>query len=342
MFRAVMVGCGAMANGWLRAVTEDPDLAERISVVGLVDLDTGRARALADGFGLMAEVGSDLEAMLAGLKPDFVFDVVVPPARSRVVSAALRAGAHVLSEKPMAASMDEARALVALAAETGRLHAIIQNRRFHPGLQKVRRLVAEGTLGPLTAVHCDFFIGAHFGGFREEMDHVLLLDMAIHTFDAIRAVVGTKPRSVYCLETNPAGSWYRDGAAANAIFEFEGGVIATYRGSWCAEGIRTSWESEWRIVGTKGTLLWDGADRFEARIVTGTEGFLRETEAVPLPELPDGTGIQGHASVIRDFVNAVEQGGTPETVASDNIASLAMVFGAIESAETGQRVSIEI
>lgn len=332
-----------MANGWLRAVTEEPDLAERVRVVGLVDLDTERARALATSFGLDdAAVGSDLDAMLAAERPDLVFDVVVPPARSGVVSAALRGGAHVLSEKPMAASMDEARALVALAAETGRVHAIIQNRRFHPGLQTVRRLVAEGALGPLTAVHCDFFIGAHFGGFREEMDHVLLLDMAIHTFDAIRAVIGTKPRSVYCLETNPKGSWYQDGAAANAIFEFDGGVVATYRGSWCAEGIRTSWESVWRIIGEKGTLTWDGADGFEARIVSGTEGFLRETEAVPMPALADGTGVQGHASVIRDFVDALEQGGTPETVATDNIASLAMVFAAIESAETGERVAIEI
>ena len=342
-FRAVVVGCGAMSKGWLRAIAENPDLAGRISVVGLVDIDQARAQALADEFGLsQAKVGADLEGMLAALNPDIVFDVVVPPARRGVVTAALRNGAHVLSEKPMAASMDEARALVALAAETGRVHAIIQNRRFHPGLQRVRRLLSDGTLGPLTGVHCDFFIGAHFGGFRDEMEHVLLLDMAIHTFDAIRALIGTRPRSVYCLETNPAGSWYAHGAAANAIFEFEGDVVATYRGSWCAEGIRTEWESSWRIIGTRGTLLWDGADGFEARVVTGTEGFLRETEAVAVPEFTDAAATQGHASVIRDFIDSLERGTAPETVATDNIESLAMVFGAIASAESGQRVTIDI
>ena len=61
-FRAVVVGCGAMSKGWLRAIAENPDLAGRISVVGLVDIDEGRAQALADEFGLsQATVGADLE-----------------------------------------------------------------------------------------------------------------------------------------------------------------------------------------------------------------------------------------------------------------------------------------
>lgn len=48
-----------------------------------------------------------------------------------------------------------------------------------------------------------------------------------------------------------------------------GGVIFNYRGSWCAEGLRTSWESAWRITGSLGTLLWDGADDIRAEVVRG-------------------------------------------------------------------------
>ena len=77
-------------------------------------------------------------------------------------------------------------------------------------------------------------------------------------------MIGKKPLAVYCHETNPKGSWYRHGASANAIFEFDDGAVFTYRGSWCAEGANTSWESRWRIVGSKGTILWDGADEFQA------------------------------------------------------------------------------
>lgn len=74
-------------------------------------------------------------------------------------------------------------------------------------------------------------LAPHFGGFREEMDNVLLLDMAIHTFDAARYVAGRKPLTVYCVERNPKGSWYRHGASANAIFEFSDDIVFSYRGS---------------------------------------------------------------------------------------------------------------
>lgn len=341
--RAVLAGCGAMAKGWLKAIGDHPDLGERVRIVGLVDIDEAKAKALADEFSLGdAATGGDLAAMLAAEKPDLVFDVVVPPARAEVVATALEAEAHVLSEKPMAASMDEARRMIGLAKRHGRTHAVIQNRRFVAGMRRMRRFLADEPLGPLTAVHCDFFLAPHFGGFREEMRHVLLLDMAIHTFDAMRAVVGRAPEAVYCVETNPAGSWYASGAAANAIFEFGGEVVGTYRGSWCADGAPTSWESAWRIVGAKGSLLWDGHDGFEARVTAGTEGFFRETRELAVPDVDNLSETQGHASVIRDFLDAIDGGTTPETVATDNIASLAMVFAAIESAETGRRVAIEI
>jgi predicted dehydrogenase len=267
---------------------------------------------------------------------------VVPTARAEVVRSALVSGAQVLSEKPMAASMQEARELIDLARDAGRVHAIVQNRRFNPGVRRMRQMVESGSLGEITAVHTDFFIGAHFGGFREEMRHVLLLDMVIHTFDAMRYVIGRAPRAVYCHEANPAGSWYAHGASAAATFEFDGGAMATYRGSWCAEGANTSWESQWRVIGTRGTLLWDGADDFEARVVTGADGFLRETEAIAVPEPADPAATQGHASVIRDFVASLDAGRAPETAAPDNVKSLAMVFGAIKSAETGRRVEIQI
>ena len=101
----------------------------------------------------------------------------------------------------------------------------------------------------VTAVHSDFFIAPHFGGFREEMDHVLLLDMAIHTFDAGRYMANRTPHSVFCAEWEAAGTWFRQGSSAVAVFEFESGVVFNYRGSWCASGARTSWESAWRFVG---------------------------------------------------------------------------------------------
>ncbi len=341
ILRAVLCGCGAMAKGWLKAIAADPELQSTIRIVGLVDVNPEFARALAAEFDIAdAAIGADLDAVLIETAPDILFDIVVPAARRDVVATALRHGCHVLSEKPMAASLEAGRELIELASSTGKLHAVVQNRRFISGIRRIRRFIESGAIGDLTAIHCDFFIGAHFGGFREEMEHVLLLDMAIHTFDAARFIADKTPLAVYCHEENPQGSWYAHGAAATAIFELSDDVTFTYRGSWCAEGANTSWESEWRIIGTKGTLLWDGAEALSAKRVAGSEGFFRPLAPIDVPEPADPRETHGHASVIADFVTAVRSGKRPETAGDDNINSLAMVFAAIESARTRQRVTI--
>lgn len=307
----------------------------------MVDLSEVQARARAAEFGLgHLPTGSDLEAMLRDTAPDAVFDCTVPEAHYGVTLAALAAGCHVLGEKPISDDPAKAREMVAAAARSGRVYAVIQNRRFDRNLRRAKGLLRHPDLGRLTTVHSDFFVGAHFGGFREEMKHVLLKDMAIHTFDAARALTGEDPVSVYCHAWNPPGSWYAHGASAVAVFELTGGVVFTYRGSWSAEGFRTSWESEWRLLGEHGSVRWDGGAGLAGEVVAETPDLLSTYRALELPpEAPDGA-LEGHAGVIQNFVHALQTGGVPETVCTDNLKSLEMVFGAVESAETGRRVEI--
>jgi predicted dehydrogenase len=339
-FRAVLAGCGSMARGWVKALNE-PGLEGRVDFIGLVDVNLAAAEKLRAEFGLTgAATGTDLDAMLAAAKPDLLFDVAIPQSRRDVVLTGFRHGCHVLTEKPMASSLAEARQIVAATAAANKLHAVVQNRRFNSGVRRIRETIESRLLGDLTAIHADFFVGAHFGGFREEMRNVLLLDMAIHTLDAARFMAGEDPLAVYALETNPRDSWYANGAAANAIFELSDDVIFTYRGSWVAEGARTSWDSRWRIVGTTGTLLWDGEKHLEAHTVGAGEGLLRPEVPATIPAPPNESQTAGHASVIRDFLDAIEAGRQPETAGADNIKSLAMVFAAIESARTQTRVLI--
>lgn len=197
MQRAVLVGCGAMSKAWFEAARTIGD----IDIVGVVDLARERAEARIAEFGLGAAIASDsLSAVLAKTSPDLLFDVVVPAARHATVAAGLDAGCHVLSEKPMAETMDEARDLVGRAREAGRIHAVVQNRRYLAQIRRIRQLVASGAIGDVTSLHCDFFLGPHFGGFREEMRHVLFLDMAIHTFDAARFLAGDAASAVYARE----------------------------------------------------------------------------------------------------------------------------------------------
>jgi predicted dehydrogenase len=335
--RIVVAGCGRMSKTFLEAAAAVPGIA----IVGLVDPQLDRAAERRDALGLSdAAISPDLAATLAELRPDAVFDIVVPSARREVAVAALTHGCHLLSEKPMAETMQDARALIRLARDAGRIHAVVQNRRYLPAVRRIARLLRSGALGEVTGLYCDFFLGPHFGGFRETMRHVLLLDMAIHTFDAGRLFAGAAPQNVWCHEWNPANSWYAHGAAAIAVFTMANGAVFNYRGSWCAEGLGTSWESAWRITGTRGTLLWDGEDGIRAEVACGP-GFLAACESVAVPSLDPADRIGGHRGVIEDFVAAIRSGRPPETAGAENIKSLAMVLGAIESAESGTSCRID-
>jgi len=333
----VLVGCGGMSGRWLDISKGLPDL----EIVGLVDIREKAAREKAERFGLQnAVIGTDMKSVLDKTSPDVVFDCTVPEAHTGVTLEALKHGCHVMGEKPMADSMENARKAVAAAKEAGKIYAVIQNRRYDRRIRRLRAFLESGKIGAITTVNCDFYIGAHFGGFRDHMEHVLLLDMAIHTFDAARFITGADPASVYCKEWNPSGSWYDHDASAVAIFEMTGDIVYTYRGSWCAEGMNTTWECDWRIIGENGSIKWDGGNSFQAQMVAETGGFFSKWEDVEIPTHDPKEKTGGHDGLIREFVRCVQTGETPETTCTDNIKSLAMVFGAIESAEAGKSVEI--
>ena len=340
MLTAVLAGCGAMSAVWLETIKK----IEGLKLVGLVDVARDRAEKCAERFDLRdVVVGSSLKDVLVSAKPNVVFDVAVPQARRDLVMTAFEHGCDVLTEKPMASTMEDARALVVAAHEQGRIHAVVQNRRYLANVRRIRRFLDSQVLGKPTSIHCDFFLAPHFGGFREKMDHVLLVDMAIHTFDAARYMANAAPESVYCLEWEPPNSWYQSGSSAAALFKLEGGIVFNYRGSWCADGFKTSWESSWRIVCEHGTLLWDGFEDLQAERATARrQGILDIAERIEIAPLQAEDKIGGHLGVITDFMGAVRTRSEPETAGSDNIKSLAMVFAAVESAKTGKHVEIRI
>ena len=338
--RAVLVGCGGMSRDWLSVLRDH--YSERVEVVGLVDLHEKAAAARANEFGLhQAWVGTSLESALRTTKPGLVFNCTVPEAHVATCVTALAAGCHVLVEKPLALTVSDGKDLGSAAARAGKTLAVIQNRRYLPGAIAVRRALSEGIIGRVNALHADFFLGPHFGGFREEMRHVLLQDMAIHTFDQCRYFAGLDAERVTCHESNPHGSWFSHGASATALFEMSDGILFSYRGSWCARGFRTAWAGTWRIVGERGTLLWDGEDRIEAERIDDTwdgRAFFEPVEKLSFPPAPMETGRQGHAGNIGEFLDAIDAGTSPQTEATDNLKTLAMVEAAIESARLGRTV----
>ncbi|MDQ4138827.1 MAG: gfo/Idh/MocA family oxidoreductase, partial [Actinomycetota bacterium] len=200
-----------------------------------------------------------------------------------------------------------------------------QSRRYSPEISAFRDALAE--LGGAAQLHADFFQNPRFGGFRDEMAHPLLIDMAIHAFDQARFVLGVDPVSVFCDEFNPPWSWYVSGASATAVFTFEQGQRFTYVGSWCADGLTTSWNAGWRGVAPEGSAIWDGerAVEFERRAGGRTS-------------VPVSSAREGIVASLDEFLAFLDGGPTASGEVHSNIWSLAMVEAAVMSAESGERV----
>lgn len=334
--RVVFAGCGGITRAWMQAVSGFDD----VEIVGLCDLDPERIAAFEQRWGVVPVAkGPDIERVIRESAADTVFDCTVPPAHPTVTTTALANGCDVLGEKPMAPNLDEALSMVAAAQKAGKTYAVIQNRRYLPGIRRFRRALRDAPVGRLTTLDVDFYLGAHFGGFRAEMDHVLLIDMAIHTFDQARYISGADAEYVYAADWNPAGSWFAHGANAVAFFEMTDGVRCSYRGSWCAEGLNTSWEGRWRATCEHGSLTWDGGPTVAGEREAGGENLIHELAALDLPE-EEPLEWTAHGGVIREFLDALHAGTKPMTDCTDNIRSVAMVYAAVESAETGRRVKV--
>jgi predicted dehydrogenase len=311
-----------MGRAWLDTIEAAPD----VELVGIADIDPATASAAVAGLGRNVPIGPDGVALARATGARALVNATVPEAHHPVTTAALFAGLDVLGEKPVAPTVAEALSLAAASQVTGRLFMVSQSRRWNPQLFALRAMAED--LGALGALTTDFFRAAHFPGFREEMAHPLLVDMAIHAFDSARFVLGAEPVSAYCEAYNPPWSWFAGDAAATAVFEMEGGVRYTYTGSWCSPGAETSWNGVWRVSGEKGTAGWDGDH----------EPVLdADVDVAPRPPVP----YSGIAGALLVFTDALRTGVPPMGEVHENILSLAMVEAAVRSAETGVRVPLD-
>lgn len=328
----VIAGAGGISNAWF-----PPLLAEKVEIRAVVDLNPANAQRQCEKHGISCEVSNDLPAMLQKYHPDFVLDLTIPDAHFQVTTTALKHGCHVIGEKPMAATLQQARKMIQASETSGKLFMTSQSRRWDKNLDVAQRALGSGKLGEITTINCDFYIGAHFGGFRDEMASPLILDMAIHHFDLARYFTGLDAVAVYAHEFNPKGSWYAGDVAATCLFEMSNGAIFTYRGSWCAEGCHTSWNGDWRFIGVNGTLLCE-KDAPRGEIVAGKDGFHRPKKEfkIPAPKIKYG-GMHG---ALREMLAFLRGGPKPQTECHDNFKSLAMVLAAIESSRKGKKVPV--
>jgi predicted dehydrogenase len=323
--RLIQVGAGLMGRAWLRVIGESSD----VRLVGLADLDLDTAqRSAADAGFTDITVATTLEELLARVEADAVVNVTIPKAHAEVSTIALLSSLPVLCEKPLADTLPAALSMIAAAETSDRLLMVSQSRRYWRYLEGLRGQIAR--LGRLGLVACSVFKSPHFGGFREQMAYPLLKDMAIHQFDLARDLIGSEPVSISCESFNPGWSWYAGDAAAEVNAEFVDGTRFVFTGSWCSPGLETSWNGSWRISGACGTALWDGDHAPKAQTADGA----------PIPAVV-GTGPEEIAGSLAEFVAALRDGSVPYGEVHRNVMSLAMVEGAVRSAQSRQRIAMD-
>lgn len=332
--KVIQVGIGGMGNAWLNTVLESNEVA----FAGFVEVNEAIADEQAAKFKLDRKlIFKSLPEALKAVKAEGIINVTPPQFHKEVSFTALEAGIPVLSEKPLAGTFAEALDIVRKADETGVLHMVTQNYRYHQPCYTLKSVLASGQMGQIGAVTVEFFKGPHFGGFREEMPYPLIIDMAIHHFDLLRYFLESDPISVYGRSWNPPWSWFKGDASASVSLRFASGVTAAYNASWCSQAQETSWNANWRFECEKGVVTLKD-DQVYVQHLTGVEegsGF-RATQHAPLTTIPPvEMERQAQAYLLHEFYEAVRLGKTPATTCQDNIKSLGIVFDVIQSFESG-------
>jgi predicted dehydrogenase len=333
--RCAVAGLG-LGRVWTKLVHESPEC----ELVGLIDVDEARLAQVGAEYGLSGDsLFTDYDKALASLAADVVIVVTPPAAHKDNVLAALGAGFHVLSEKPLAANIEEARAMAAAIRGADRKFMVSQNYRWTESVATVRQAIRDGAIGEIGYISLGFHKGFRFGGWREQLPDVLLEDMSIHHFDLLRHLTGRNCRRIYAKSFRPHWSWFDGKPGASVLLELDGGIEVSYFGSWTSRGRETSWAGEWRIVGEKGAIHWDSPN---ASLVLGhPEENPQQPPLDTLALLPKTLEHSGFAYSLHEFVRAIEEDREPVTGIDDNLQSFAMAMAAIESARSGRAIDVQ-
>ncbi|WP_239633986.1 Gfo/Idh/MocA family oxidoreductase [Paenibacillus sp. H1-7] len=326
--RVIQVGAGRFGQSWLKVLSEYEQV-ELAAVVDVVPDNLAAASAitqLPDSrlFGSLDEAAQAVEADMAL--------IVTPPATHKSIALqALQAGLHVVLEKPLTHTFDEAAELYEQSKRYDRKIMISQNYRWRPCIQTLKKLLQEQIIGRVGYIEYDFRKAHQVGGWRNEMDEILLEDMSLHHFDIMRFILDKEPVDVYAQSFRPYWSWFNGNPSASVVIRFEDNIRVNYFGSWVNRGRETTWNGDIRVYGEHGAI-----EMTDDQLFIWKQDKEGEPSAVELPEAAYGDRM----SSLNDFVEAIRNHREPVTSLADNIKSFALTCAAIQSTQEGRSVTI--
>jgi predicted dehydrogenase len=335
--RLIVAGLGSWGPRWARFIHEEEG-AELAAVVEPVD---ERRDKVVEALGLTSDQAHrDFDAALREVEADGVVVVTPPQTHLDVARKAFAAGKPVLMEKPLAGTIEDARAIVDEAEQAGQLLIVSQNYRYRPPMVTLKAALERGDIGPLVAIggecHEDMRLFYEATNFRYLMKHPYIIDMTIHHWDLLRYLTGKNVKSVHATSWRVPDSPYQHDPACAVLLELEDGTPVHYEGSGATYKRRTSWSAWWEFTGERGRLWTDGGVDEPHTDVVHRRIFGQEEEILPyeLAVLYDTIGS------LRAFAGAIQGGPLPAHTGRDNLKSLAVVMACVASVERAEIVQV--
>ena len=324
--KAIIVGLGGWGSSWAQVIEDSPDW----EIAGWVDVNP---HALHNA---VANLAADPKLCFPTLKEAVekvsadAAVIITPPNSGRLadVTTAMDAGLHVLAEKPLTDSLEDAYLMLQRHRGSPLKFMVAQNYRFFAASTHMRDAVRSGSLitdhrslisglGPLGYANVLYHMAVNAPGIHAaDMENGFILSMCIHHLDTMRFVFG-EPQTVSAHTWNPPWSWSKSDACVSAILTYPGDVRVNYFAGWAARRNETDWYGHWRLEFEKASLFTDGAS-----VILGSEKV--ETGA----SNTQNTRLE----VLNEFTSAIREDRTPACSIEDNIKTLEMAFAIIESA----------
>ena len=307
-FRAAVIGVGSHGRHHARILAALPDA----ELVGIVDLDRDRARAVA------ADVGAPVVDDVRAIDPPVDGCVVAVPTADHAAVAAplLEAGVAVLVEKPIAASLAEADRLLAAARVSGAPLAVGHTERHNPAVAAA-----------LPHISAPRFIEVHrLSAFQpRSLDVDVILDLMIHDIDIVLAIVGDEPASIEAVGV-PVLSKRID--IANVRLRFPDGCIANLT----ASRISRDRVRKLRVFQPHALVSVDYAERQVEAVTVSRPERGAPTIDVRHLDFPDAEPLERE---LTDFVRAVRTGGAPGVTGTDGRRALVVAQRIVEALKAG-------
>jgi 1,5-anhydro-D-fructose reductase (1,5-anhydro-D-mannitol-forming) len=325
-----LIGASTIAREWVIGAIR----ATGGEVVSIMSSSPERARGYAAENGIAKPV-TGIAALLADTEIDAVYISTTNELHCAQAVAAAQAGKHILCEKPLALSLDDAHAMAKAAEAAGVVLATNHHLRNAASHKAMRDAIAAGRIGkPLSArVFHAVYLPPHLQGWRLDKPQAgggVILDITVHDTDTLRYVLGRNPVEVIAF--SQAGGMGKEGLedAVMGVMRFEDGIIAQFHDGFTTKYAETGFE----VHGTEGSLI--GRDVMTQR-PDGTV-TLRNVEGEHELSVSGGNLYE---TALAAFHAAASGAGKPSATAEDGIWSLATGLAVAQAARSGVAVTVK-